>query len=105
MRKNIKVNELPSPTWRWLKLNESWIEDMESLNEKEASYYLPKDVEISKTPRKSISNIETALGKDMEMVIDDATENAKTIVVNSKVMGPLRIDIDYLSDDRAANSL
>ncbi len=104
MRKNIKVNELPSPTWRWLKLNESWIEDMEPLIEKEASYYLPKDVEISKTPRNSISNIETALGKDMEMVIDDAIDNAKTMVVNNKVMGPLRIDIDYLSDDRAANS-
>lgn len=104
MRKGIKVNELPSPTWRWLKMNETWIENVKPLNQKEPMYDIPTNLEIKKTPRNEISEIKTALGQDMERLIDEATDYADNIVVQDRVMGPARIDIDYLADEQAANS-
>lgn len=104
MRDIIKVNELPSPTWRWLKMNETLLKNVESLKEKEVDFYIPKDVQKSKIKRNEISKIKTALGSDMDMIIDEAIDQADLIASSDKIMGPVRIDIDYLNNDNSANS-
>ena len=104
MEKRIRVNELPSPTWRWLKMNETYVSNLEALEQKNAIIFVPTAVETGEIKRKNISDIKTALGQDMEMLMDDALECAESFVAPKEIAGPIRVDLEYQSEDKAASS-
>lgn len=104
MKKDIMINELPLPTWRWLRMNGAEINDLSELHNGEIRTDIPAGIEINEVKRSEWVNIKTALGNDMDYLIDRAMDKSILLRAKGGEVGPASIDIEYVSSSNQANS-
>ena len=63
-KKDIRVNRIPSPTWRWLSLNEHLINEVELPASVSAGIDLSNTVALKELPAFTLEGIKTGMGSD-----------------------------------------
>lgn len=100
--KNLKINTLPSPTYRWLKMNEAVVQAPKLLSSGELAIQNGTGYSLSLTSYAELLDIPGGMGYDMDLMMSDSASRVYKIQVpsGSKVADSLRIRIDY--EDMAA---
>lgn len=119
--KDISINEIPSLTWNWMKLNRNSVEVSDSLQPAKAEFTIPKNIcSLEKGISKDFYNLSFASGifnkknpklvdgkPHFDIVTEDKNhpvnallneENASTLTIKGKVAEPILISFDSDSD-------
>lgn len=64
-KRDIRINKIPSPTWRWLSLNDHSLSGVEIPERIAVDIDIPSGVEIKEIPDFTFEDITTGMGEDM----------------------------------------
>lgn len=64
-KRDLRINVIPSPTWRWLSLNDHKISGVEVPETLQVDSDIPSGIEMKEIPDFTFENIDTGMGKDM----------------------------------------
>ncbi|MCR5451997.1 MAG: SufD family Fe-S cluster assembly protein [Lachnospiraceae bacterium] len=67
--KDIKINKVPSPTWRWLSLNDYFLSNVEVPAGISSETELPLAVEVKEIPEFSAGDIKSGMGDDFNKLM------------------------------------
>lgn len=97
----VKINNLPVPTWRWLKVNDKNVQLPDSVNALSPNMNLAKAAEIRENGL-SRADYETGLGADFDRYINDLGLKASVIAKKAGDTDPEYTWIKYNADADSA---
>ena len=102
--KQIKINELPSPTYRWLKMNDTATEIKSGFLPIKADMNVPSGISASIVPYEKSADIATGMGKEYSKLFLEDNTPTKKMSVSGRVGEPVIVE-SIVSDGGCAGLL
>ena len=104
---NMILNQIPSPTWNWLHMNETQVDNVAVGSQGRILSDIPGGVSV-KEENKAGLNDKTALGEDMDRLI--VSSGCKVLSIRREKEAsdsgePVRLTFNYEADKAAANAV
>lgn len=104
---NLIVNRIPSPTWNWLKMNETSVKEVAVSSDTAYILHLPEGMGGYVASASRLPQVKTGLGYDLDRAFEMArlTSRLITIPEGDHFDQPARVDMDLSKRDAVANQL
>ena len=108
MMENMKINQLPSRTWNWLKMNETAVSGISVSGAHEGNLEIPDGITKTVCPAglpDRFKDIAGGMGSDMDMLVKESAAGAVLLSADSDVSGePARIRFAYGASEHSLNT-
>ena len=108
MMENMKINQLPSRTWNWLKMNETAVSGISVSGAHEGTLEIPDGITKTVCPAglpDRFKDIAGGMGSDMDMLVKESAAGAVLLSADSDVSGePARIRFAYGASEHSLNT-
>ena len=108
MMENMKINQLPSRTWNWLKMNETAVSGISVSGAHEGNLEIPKGITKTVCPAglpDRFKDVAGGMGSDMDMLVKKSAAGAVLLSADSDVSGePARIRFSYGASEHSLNT-
>lgn len=105
---NMKINQLPSKTWNWLKMNETAVSGISVSGAHEGNLEIPERITKAVCPAglpDRFKDIAGGMGPDMDMLVKESAAGAVLLSADSDVSGePARIRFAYGASEHSLNT-
>ena len=105
---NMKINQLPSRTWNWLKMNETAVSGISVSGAHEGNLEIPDGITKTVCPAglpDRFKDIAGGMGSDMDMLVKESAAGAVLLSADSDVSGePARIRFSYGASEHSLNT-
>ena len=105
---NMKINQLPSKTWNWLKMNETAVSGISVSGAHEGNLEIPEGIAKTVCPAglpDRFKDVAGGMGSDMDMLIRESAAGAVLLSADSDVYGePARIRFAYGAFEHSLNT-
>ena len=101
----MKINKLPSGTWRWLHMNDTRIEQKANLAQCPVQVQCPASLAQTKVKEDTFEKITTGMGEDMTRLLKESGTEANflTAEIGVKESTPVTLSFVYQDGDRKGN--
>ena len=108
MMENMKINQLPSKTWNWLKMNETAVSGISVSGAHEGNLEIPEGIKKTVCPAglpDRFKDVAGGMGSDMDMLVKESSAGAVLLSADSDVSGkPARIRFAYGAFEHSLNT-
>ena len=108
MMENMKINQLPSKTWNWLKMNETAVSGISVSGAHEGNLEIPEGIKKTVCPAglpDRFKDVAGGMGSDMDMLVKESSAGAVLLSADSDVSGkPARIRFAYGASEHSLNT-
>ena len=108
MMENMKINQLPSKTWNWLKMNETAVSGISVSGAHEGNLEIPEGITKTVCPAglpDRFKDIAGGMGSDMDMLVKESAAGAVLLSADNDVSGePARIRFAYGASEHSLNT-
>ena len=108
MMENMKINQLPSKTWNWLKMNETAVSGISVSGAHEGNLEIPAGITKTVCPAglpDRFKDVAGGMGSDIDMLIRESAAGAVLLSADSDVSGePARIRFAYGAFEHSLNT-
>ena len=108
MMENMKINQLPSKTWNWLKMNETAVSGISVSGAHEGNLEIPDGITKTVCPAglpDRFKDVAGGMGSDMDMLVKESAAGAVLLSADSDVSGePARIRFSYGASEHSLNT-
>ena len=108
MMENMKINQLPSKTWNWLKMNETAVSGISVSGAHEGNLEIPAGITKTVCPAglpDRFKDVAGGMGSDMDMLVKESSAGAVLLSADSDVSGePARIRFAYGAFEHSLNT-
>ena len=108
MMENMKINQLPSRTWNWLKMNETAVSGISVSGAHEGKLEIPDGITKTVCPAglpDRFKDVAGGMGSDMDMLVKESAAGAVLLSADSDVSGkPARIRFSYGASEHSLNT-
>ena len=90
MMENMKINQLPSKTWNWLKMNETAVSGISVSGAHEGNLEIPEGIKKTVCPAglpDRFKDVAGGMGSDMDMLVKESSAGAVLLSADSDVSG------------------
>ena len=105
---NMKINQLPSKTWNWLKMNETAVSGISVSGAHEGNLEIPEGIKKTVCPAglpDRFKDVAGGMGSDMDMLVKESSAGAVLLSADSDVSGkPARIRFAYGAFEHSLNT-
>ena len=105
---NMKINQLPSKTWNWLKMNETAVSGISVSGAHEGNLEIPEGIKKTVCPAglpDRFKDVAGGMGSDMDMLVKESSAGAVLLSADSDVSGkPARIRFAYGASEHSLNT-
>ena len=105
---NMKINQLPSKTWNWLKMNETAVSGISVSGAHEGNLEIPEGIKKTVCPAglpDRFKDVAGGMGSDMDMLVKESAAGAVLLSADSDVSGePARIRFAYGAFEHSLNT-
>ena len=106
---NMKINQLPSRTWNWLKMNETAVSGISVSGAHKGNLEIPDGITKTVCPAglpDRFKDIAGGMGSDMDMLVKESAAGAVLLSADSDVSGePARIRFSYGASEHSQNTV
>ena len=101
----MKINKLPSGTWRWLHMNDTRIEQEANLAQCPVQVQCPASLAQAKAAENTFEKITTGMGEDMTRLLNESGTEAVLFTAEAgvKESTPVTLSFGYQDGDRKGN--
>ena len=108
MMENMKINQLPSKTWNWLKMNETAVSGISVSGAHEIKDEIPAGIAKTVCPAglpDQFKDVAGGMGPDMDMLVKESAAGAVLLSADSDVSRePARIGFTYGASEHSLNT-
>lgn len=108
MMENMKINQLPSKTWNWLKMNETAVSGISVSGAHEAKDEIPAGITKTVCPAglpDQFKEVAGGMGPDMDVLVKESAAGAVLLSADSDTAEtPVRIGFSYGASEHSLNT-
>ena len=108
MMENMKINQLPSKTWNWLKMNETAISGISVSGAHEAKDEIPAGITKTVCPAglpDQFKDVAGGMGPDMDVLVKESAAGAVLLSADGDASAaPARIGFSYSASEHSLNT-
>ena len=102
---DITVNQLPSLTWNWLRMNETGVKQVEITKEASVDRKVPEAVKMAVKDAPSMQDVKSGVGADLDKVLEGNVSYTTLDVADGvKVEDPIVLKFDYKDGENAGSA-
>lgn len=103
--KEITLNHIPSPTWRWLKMNHGKITAFDASGAThDYTEKIPSSIDKTKADKAEYDNIKASLGADFDEIFNEAVTETSKYVIKPGVKESLPLVLRFNYGEHAVNA-